>query len=337
MIRFSKIIEHGKELDLKEKVNNGEVSFRKTDVLNKDKVGGKNADKEARLYYQKLFSLGNKVQSWVSNNDPIDISIIISLLRSIIEDDVVESLYYYLVLEGDNGNKEVMHSIDVTIFSLKIGIGMGYDNERLLALAMIAFLHDVGMYKIPQDILNKKERLSEQEFKEIQKHPEISADILSQLGDKYKWLADVSLQIHERADGSGYPRGLKEEEINDYAYIIGLIDIYSAMIKDRPYRDRFEKNRAMRNIISTSKGKFPAKMIKVFLNQISFFPVNSYINLNDHSFGRVIKTNPDLPLKPIVEILFDSRGNRLKQPKIVDLSRQPLLYITGSVDEKDIV
>ena len=337
MIRFSKIIEHGKELDLKETVNNGEVSFRKTDVLNKDKVGGKNADKEARLYYQKLFSLGNKVQSWVSNNDPIDISIIISLLRSIIEDDVVESLYYYLVLEGDNGNKEVMHSIDVTIFSLKIGIGMGYDNERLLALAMIAFLHDVGMYKIPQDILNKKERLSEQEFKEIQKHPEISADILSQLGDKYKWLADVSLQIHERADGSGYPRGLKEEEINDYAYIIGLIDIYSAMIKDRPYRDRFEKNRAMRNIISTSKGKFPAKMIKVFLNQISFFPVNSYINLNDHSFGRVIKTNPDLPLKPIVEILFDSRGNRLKQPKIVDLSRQPLLYITGSVDEKDIV
>lgn len=337
MIRFSKIMGHDQKVDLEKKGNKGEVSLRKIGILNKDKAMKRDTVNEARVYYQKLFTLANKVQSWVSSNDPIDISLIIPLLRSIIEDDVVESLYYYLVFEGDKDSKLVAHSIDLTVFSLKIGIGMGYDNKSLLLLAIAAFFHDIGMYKIPQNILDKKEKLNEQELKEIQRHPEISADMLSNLGDKYRWLLGVILQVHERADGSGYPRGLKGEEIHDYAYIIGLVDIYSAMIKDRPYRDRFEQNRAMRDIIASSKGKFPVKMVKVFLNQISFFPINSYVRLNDRSGGRVVTTNPDFPLKPTVEVLNDSLGNRLKEPRIVDLSNQPLLYITGSIDEKDII
>ena len=93
----------------------------------------------------------------------------------------------------------------------------------------------------------------------------------------------------------------------------------------------------MRSIIASTKGKFPVKIIKVFLNQISFFPLNSYVKLNDRSVGRVITTNPDFPLKPTVEILCDNAGNRLKRSRIVDLSEQPLLYITGSADEKDLV
>ena len=145
------------------------------------------------------------------------------------------------------------------------------------------------------------------------------------------------MQVHERADGSGYPRGLKGEEIHDYASIIGLVDIYSAMIKDRPYRDRIEQNRAVRDIIaSTIKGKFPVKIVKVFLNQISFFPLGSYVKLNDRSVGRVTDTDPGFPLRPTVEIIYDSLGGKLQKPRIVDLSQQILLYITGSIDENDI-
>jgi len=338
MIRFSEIVENGQKPDLKKKVKKEQgVNLRSTGILNEDKEEKKIAINEARAYCKKLFTLADKVESWVQKDETIDIHLIIPVLRSIIENDLIDSLYYYLGFEGDKEGKLPAHSIDVTIFSLKIGIGMGYDNKRLLALAMIAFLHDVGMYKIPQNILNKKEKLSKQEFKEIQRHPEISADILSGLGDKHGWLAEVALQVHERADGSGYPRGLREEGIHDYAYIIGLVDIYSAMIKDRPYRDRIEKNRAVRDVISSCKAKFPVKIIKVFLNQISFFPLNSYVKLNDRSVGRVINTNPNFLLKPIVEVLYDSLGNRLAEERVVDLSEQALLYVTGSIDEKDII
>ncbi len=341
MIRFSEIIKNSPEMDLEGKAKKGEVNVSKTGILNKEKAEEKDTIEEARVYYQKLLSLANQVQSWAQKNLIINISFIIPVLDPIIDNDLIDSLYSCVVLEGEKGNKLkaplVPHSVDVTVISLKIGVAMGYDNKKLLGLAMIAFLHDIGMYRIPQNILNKKGKLSEAELKIIQRHPEIGAGILSKLGDEYKWLADLALQIHERADGSGYPQGLKEGEIHEYAYIIGLVDMYSAMIKDRPYRERIEQNRVMRSIIDSAKGKFPAKIIKVFLNQISFFPLNTYVKLNDRSVGRVITTNPNFPLKPTVKILYDSLGNRLAEARIADLSGEHLLYITGSIDEKDIV
>lgn len=337
MIRFFDIID---DIDLdvedRDKIDEG-LALGKTGFWNIGRVEGRNTMKVAREYHKKLLALANQVQSSVQNNEPIDISSIIQHLRHIIENDLIELLYYCLVFEGDKESKVEEHTIEVTIFSLLVGVGMGYNKKRLLPLAMVAFLHDVGMYKIPPAILNKKGKLSEREFEEIKRHPEISAGILSKLGDKFAWLANLSLQVHERVDGTGYPRGLKEDKIHEFAFIIGLVDMYSAMIKARPYRGSFEKTRAMKDIISSSKGKFPAKVVKVFLNQISFFPVGCQVKLNDRSAGRVITTNPEFPLKPIVEILYDHVGNKLKKPKIVDLSQQPLLYITESIDERELI
>ena len=341
MIRFSEIIKDNPELNPEKKARKGEVSLSKTGILKRDTVEEKKTIDEARAYCQKLLGLADQVQSWVQKNLIINTSFILPVFNPIIENDLIDSLHSCVLLEGEKGNRLkaplVPHCIDVTIISLKIGAALGYDDKRLADLAMIAFLHDVGMYRIPQNILNKKGELTEAELKIIQRHPEIGAGILSKLGDEYKWMADVALQVHERADGSGYPQGLREGEIHDYAYIIGLVDMYSAMIKDRPYRERIEQNKVMRSIIDTSKAKFPAKIIKAFLNEISFFPLNTYVRLNDRSVGRVVSTNPKFPLKPTVEILRDSLGNKLEDARTVDLSGEPLLYITGSVDEKDVL
>ena len=337
MIRFFDIVDDI-ELDVEErdKPDKG-LALGKTGFWNMGRVEGRNTMQEARAYHKELLALANQVKSSVQNNETMDISSVIRHLRHIIDNDLIELLYYSLVFEGDKESAMAEHAIEVTSFSLLVGVGMGYDKKRLLPLAMVAFLHDVGMYKITPAILRKKGTLSEREFEEIKRHPEISAGILSEFGDKFAWLANLSLQIHERVDGTGYPRGLKEDKIHEFAFIIGLVDMYSAMIKDRPYRGRIEKTRAMKSIISSSKGKFPAKILKVFLNQISLFPVGSHVKLNDRSAGRVISTNPEFPLKPIVEILYDHVGNKLKTPRIVDLSQQPLLYITESVDERELV
>ena len=337
MIRFFDIID---DIDLdveeREEVDEG-FALGKTGFWNMGRVEGRNTMQVARAYHKKLLALANQVQASVQNNELIDISPVIQHLRHIIESDLIEPLYYCLVFDRDKESTVAAHAIEATIFSLMVGVGMGYDKKRLLPLAMVAFLHDVGMYKIPPAILRKKGKLSEREFEQVKRHPEISAGILSKLGDKFAWLANLSLQVHERVDGTGYPRGLKEDKVHEFAFIVGLVDMYSAMIKDRPYRDAIEKTRAMKGIISSSKGKFPAKVVKVFLNQISFFPVGSHVKLNDRSAGRVIATNPEFPLKPTVEILYDHVGNKLKKPKIVDLSQQPLLYITESIDESEHV
>jgi HD-GYP domain-containing protein (c-di-GMP phosphodiesterase class II) len=337
MIRLYDI---GNDIDLDgEKRDKAEeaLSLGKVGFWNKGRVEGRNTMREARDYYQKLLVLAKQVQSWVQNDETIDISSVIQHLRHIIESDLIEPLYYCLVFEGNKESTMPEHAIEVTIFSLLVGIGMGYDKKRLLPLAMIAFLHDVGMYKIPAAILRKRGSLSEREFEEVKRHPEISSEILSKSGDHVAWLANLSLQIHERLDGTGYPRGLKEDKIHEFAFIVGLVDMYSAMKRDRPYRDRIEKMRVIKGIISSSKGKFPPKVVKAFISQISFFPVGSHVKLNDRSAGRVIGTNPEFTLKPIVEILYDHAGKKLPKPQIIDLSQQPLLYITESIDEKDLI
>jgi HD-GYP domain-containing protein (c-di-GMP phosphodiesterase class II) len=336
MIRFFDIVDDiDLNVDERDKAGEG-LAIGKTGFWNIGRIEGRNTMQEARAYYKKLLVLANQVQSSVQKDETIDISSVIHHLRHIIESDLIQSLYYCLVFEGNKESTIPEHAIEVTILSLMVGLGMGYDKKRLLPLAMVAFLQDVGMYKIHPAILRKKGKLSEREFEEVKRHPEISAGILSKLGDKFAWLANLSLQVHERVDGTGYPRGLKEDKVHEFAFIVGLVDMYSAMIRERPYRDRIEKTRAMKGIISSSRGKFPAKVVKVFLNQISFFPVGSHVKLNDRSAGRVITTHPEFPLKPIVEILYNHVGKKLKTPKIVDLSQQPLLYITESIDEREL-
>lgn len=335
MIRFAEILESDPKLEVRKHIGLGELSLKKMGLLHDDDVIEKETLNEARGYYQKLLTLAHEVQAWVDSNETIDVAMMEPVLGAIIKKELIDGLYHTFFSAGDEGDRLVSQSIAVTAVSLKVGRGMKYDNKRLAALGLVAFLQDVGMYKVPRDILDKSGKLSKQEWSEIQSHPEMSAEILSRLGDKYKWLADVARQVHERADGSGYPLGLKDDGIYEYAYIIGLADMYSAMIKDRPYRRRSEPNKAMRDIIDWSKGRFPSKVVKEFVNQISFFPLNSRVKLNDRSVGRVVNTDPNFPLKPMVKIVRDSLGNGLRETRIVDLSKEILLYITGSIDEKD--
>ncbi|MBW2340264.1 MAG: HD domain-containing protein [Deltaproteobacteria bacterium] len=340
MIRFSKIIEKNSKEGPKKKATKKEIRLRKTPIFDKDEPGEEKITLRDTSndtgHYKKLSKLADQVQIWAQNDDVIAISGITSVLRPIIEKNLIDDLYHYLTFQAGEQALLAAHSIKVTLVSLKIGAGMGYDSSGLADLATIAFLHDVGMYQISQGILNKRDTLSDKEFKEVQRHPEISADILSRSNGEYIWLADVALQVHERADGSGYPFGLKQDQIHDYASIIGLADMYSAMISDRPYRERIEQNRAVRDIIDSAQEAFPTKVVKAFLNQISFFPLGSYVKLNDRSVARVTSTHPGFPLKPTIEIIYDSLGSKLQKPRTVDLSQQILLYITGSIDEKDI-
>ena len=232
----------------------------------------------------------------------------------------------------DDYEKIVIHNVNVTFTALKVGKGMNYDIKKLLRLGLAAFLENVGMFKIPSNILTADRKLSEDEMKIIKSHPENSYEILLKLGERYKWLAETALKVHERTDGSGYPAGIKGDEIPELSSIIGLVDTYIAMIKNRPYRDKLIQADAIKSIIEASRGKFPGRILKVFLNQISLFPANSYVKLNNGSVGRVVSTNKEKPLRPTIELLYDGKGNQLTNKQVIQLADNPLLYIDTSVD-----
>jgi HD-GYP domain-containing protein (c-di-GMP phosphodiesterase class II) len=291
---------------------------------------------EVITYYEKFVRKTIDNRDRVRNDQGISPSPILSDLHYVLNKDLTEKLYEYAMFAPGDYEEMLVHNVKVTFTSLIVGKGLGYDLRMLLKLGLAALLENVGMYKIPESVLGKRGRLDDEEMAMIREHPKGSYEILAEMGEKYQWLAEVALQVHERSDGSGYPHGLKGGEIYELSSIIGLIDVYVAMISDRPYRDRYVQTDAIKYIIEEGKGQFPGEIRKVFLNQISLFPVNTYVRLNNKSIGRVLCTDKDQPLRPTIELLCDSAGNKMEKRELVQLSENPLLYITESIHEKDV-
>lgn len=291
---------------------------------------------DVKKYYAELLEKAAEIRDRVKANRGLSHSPILSLLHDIIDQDLIDQLYEYaLSLEEDKGVQS--HTVTVTLACMKVGKGMGYDDtKKLLRLGLSAFLENVGMYKIPEHILQKQGKLSPEEMAVIRKHPVYSAQIVGQMGKAFKWLEKIVLQVHERSDGSGYPKGLKGGEITEESSIIGLIDIFVAMVKNRPYRNKLMQTEAIKSIIDIGKSKFPSRVLKEFLNQISLFPVNTYVKLNNKSIGRVLSTNKSQPLRPTIELLYDGLGQEMEKGKLIDLSNFPLLHIVDTIDEREL-
>lgn len=219
-----------------------------------------------------------------------------------------------------------IHCLNVAILSMYIGKSIGYSRDNLRKLALPALMHDIGMKEIPLKILEREGRLLPHEMEIIKKHPEYSFEWCS--NNINSEVASIVLHIHERMDGSGYIHGLESTEIHEFSYIIGAADIFNALVHKRPYRDRLSSFEAVIKILECNKKGFPQNILKaVIINFI--LPEGSYVELNSGEIGSIISTNKENPLRPVVvvEITPDKTGTRLDQPKIIDLSREPLLFV----------
>lgn len=290
---------------------------------------------ELKTLYDELLDKARDIQKRVQAGQGFSPSPALAVLHRIIQNDRIDEMFDYAVSVSRDEDLP-RHSIAVALGSLKVGKGLGYNTEELLKLGLAAFLENVGMYRLPKEILEKQGKLSSDELAKVREHPKLSARILEDLGSKFQWLADTAIQTHERRDGSGYPQGLRGTEISELAAVIGLMDTYMAMIRKRPYRHEYVQTDAVKSIIQLGKGKFPQRVVKEFLNQVTLFPINTYVKLNNDSIGRVVATDESRPLRPTVELLYDGVGNRLQERKTVDLSASPLLHIVDTIDERDL-
>ena len=222
------------------------------------------------------------------------------------------------------------HMVNTAIFAIKIGQGAGHAPEELPLVGLAACLHDVGMIIVPRQLLEKQGGLTPEELDVVRRHPEKGFRILQALGDEYLWLANVALHEHEREDGSGYPQGLKEGESSKYANLVGLADTYEALTHPRANRAMRGAFDIMKELITTERTRFPALLLKGLICGLSTFPVGSRVRLNSMETARVVATNPASPLRPVVEIIVGSNGQRVQQPRRVDLSTNALLYVVES-------
>ncbi|MBN2119705.1 MAG: HD domain-containing protein [Candidatus Omnitrophica bacterium] len=282
---------------------------------------------KAKSLYSRALNLAEEV--FKGEAPKINISDIFSCVRELsdfIEKDTQELFDFIFSDDSFSGHYLSLNLVNVCILSLEIGHWFSLSKDDLIKLGAAGFLHDIGMRRyLP--IASLPQRLSISDFRKIKDHPLQGSEALK----KIRLDIDVSIlaaleQEHERFNGLGYPRGLKAEQINDFARIVGLADVYEALTHKRPYRPAHTAKECIK-IILNNKESFSKKVIKALLEKVGLYPRGTPVTLNTQELAFVVRRNPALPTSPLVKVLIDSQGRRLEKPKEIDLSRSPGFYI----------
>ena len=167
----------------------------------------------------------------------------------------------------DKYESEKNHSEGVCKYSYELGKAIGLSEDDLVELKTAATFHDIGKISIPDEILNKPDKLTKEEYEIVKSHTEIGYEIL-RAADEYSDLAIYVSHHHERWDGLGYPYGIKGEKIPEFSRIICIADAYEAMTSDRPYRKRMSKEYAVSEIIKNAGTQFDPRLAKVFVEKV---------------------------------------------------------------------
>ncbi|MBN3040342.1 MAG: HD domain-containing protein [Candidatus Omnitrophica bacterium] len=261
---------------------------------------------------------------------PDDIDKILNLTKAFI-DFIKTSEQELIELTFSKGFKDfdpvALNLLNVAIYSLELGLCLDLRENEIIELGVASLLHDAGMLKC-LDLASLTRVLKEAEYQRIKIHPQEGRKILEDSGYKLMTnVLEVAEQEHERMDGSGYPKGLKDEQINKFAKIIGFVDVYEALTHQRPYRQALDPLAAMKMILEI-KDKFDRKIVKVFLENIGLCPRGTVVELNTKEVARVIKHNPRYPMAPKLGIILDAQKKKFTSQKEVDLSQKSTIHIT---------
>ena len=287
--------------------------------------------------YDKACIYLNHVLNAVKNRKSFALDPGFKILQKMAEVDHPRDELFIMAIHLDDRFKYVIHhSVNVAIYALKMAEELGFSKKQKLEVAMAALLHDIGMAVIPDKILYKQEKLSQQEVEILRERPNYRYKILRTFGDGFAYLAESAAQVYERIDGSGYPRAIRGDEIHEYAQIIGLLDMYEALIHSRPQREKMTHLTAVKEIINTCKNRFQRKHLKLLLSIFTAFPIHSFVRLNSNAIGKVIETYPEQPMRPKLQIVFDSQKRKVLTNRIIALPDNPLLNIVDSVSEGEL-
>ena len=193
-----------------------------------------------------------------------------------------------------------LHCVNVGILAVSIGVKLKFKRERLIHLGTAGMLHDIGKKYIPEEILDKKGKLTDEEYKIIQQHPETGYKMLTDTRE----LSSISkvgvLQHHERYDGSGYPKGLKGCKITIFGRIIAVVDTYDAMTSDRAYRIAYSPAETMEYLMGAGNQLYDLQVIEKFTRCIAVYPVGTCAELSDGTKVIILQNYPDCVLRPLV-------------------------------------
>lgn len=212
------------------------------------------------------------------------------------------------------------HSLNVTLYTIAIAKKLHFKEKDLYTIGLGAMLHDVGKLFVPKEILDKPGKLSNEEFREIQRHTEHGFELLRKEIDIPLLAAHCAFQHHEKLDGTGYPRGLKGENIHYYAKVLAVADVFDALTSHRCYRKAMLPHEAMEILMAGTHTHFDPKVLAAFKESIALYPIGITVKLNTGETGIVVNYNNHLPQRPVIRIFKDANNHKLSSYYDLDLA-----------------
>lgn len=269
-------------------------------------------------YHDKLNFVTSSLNDIIKNSKPLDQEKLLSEVGTLFQQNSTSiSVFDMLHNMREIDDSTYAHSVNVAIISRMLGQWLHFSQIDLDLLTLSGLFHDIGKCMIEQEIIQKPAKLTDEEYKRIQEHPQLGCEILKNYSLDSRILCGI-LMHHERCDGSGYPMGLKSDRIDKFAQIIAIADVYDAMTANRCYRHGLCPFEVISTFEQEGLHKYNTKYILTFLEHIADVYSNNDVILNDKSRGTIVLINRHQLSRPIV---------RLSDGTFVNLQERHDLYI----------
>lgn len=239
----------------------------------------------------------------LKQGEPVDQKVLFDHVSATLQQIAADfDLFVLLAVQKQPDKYPFSHSLQVTNLAAAVGVILEMDEQSLVAIALGCMLHDLGMLKISPQLLNCTSPLDRVERLDITRHPALAYDMIDRLNGIPLGAKMVAYQMHERMDGSGYPKQRVGSQIHPLAKVAMVVDSYVGMTSPRPHRPAMLPYGAMQELLKLAKsGKFDTAAVRGFLHTVSLFPVGSFVELSDGRIGIVVRSNRESYTRPVVD------------------------------------
>lgn len=213
-----------------------------------------------------------------------------------------------------------MHSVAVCALMTALSKELNLSETETRQLGLAGLMHDLGKAQVPLAVLNKPGALTEEEFALVKKHPEFGHALLLQANINDPVTLDVCLHHHEKIDGTGYPKRLKDEEISLYAKMGAVCDVYDAITSNRPYKAGWEPGVSLKRMAQWSN-HFDQTVFRAFVKSVGIYPIGSVVMLKSGRLAVVVDQTPKTLLQPMVKVFFSTKSKTHIPVTLIDLSK----------------
>ncbi len=258
-------------------------------------------------YVQATDQMKRAFTAAVENNQEIDTKLLLGSVADLFRSrNTISELFDMIYNMRTVADSVYAHCLNVALISRMIGRWLKYEQHDLDILTLAGLLHDIGKLMIPEEILNKSDSLTDEEFAQIKQHPKLGYELLKLQPNMDSRIKKAALMHHERSDGSGYPSSLTDDFIDSYAMIVGIADVYDAMTAARAYRSPLCPFEVIANFEQDGLQKYHTKYILKFLQQIAATYQSNRVILSDGRSCNIVLINQNSLSRPLVQ--FDDNS-----------------------------